>query len=192
MAAGARDLTTLAALKAYLPVTGATEDVLLQDLITRLSAWIEQYLSVDLFINTEVEWRNGTGTAQIMPRELPITAVIAVEVDGVAIPASTGVLVNGFVFSDSIISLRGYRFTRGVQNVKLSYSAGYATLSDVASVPPELQQCAIELCALRYRERPFIGVQSKNLGGETITFTSQDMPKSTATLLDSYKKRPPV
>ncbi len=191
MTAGAKDLCLLADLKAWLPVTGTTEDTMLQHLIVNVSAWIEQWLSRSVYVAPVTEWRDGTGTDRMVTREFPVTAVTAVEVDGIAIPLSTGPTASGYYVTDVYIGLRGgYRFARGNSNVKLSYSAGYAT--DQATVPAELEQCALELCALRYRERPSVGVASKNLGGEHVVFDHSAMPKSVAALLENYKRRVPM
>ncbi len=191
MAAGAKDLCLLADLKAWLPVTGTTEDTMLQHLITNVSAWIEQWLSRSIYIAATVEMRDGTGTGRMVFANFPVTAVTAVEVDGVAIPLADSPTADGYYFTEVYVGLRGpYRFTRGSANVKLAYSAGYAT--NQASVPAELEQCALELCALRYRERASVGVSSKNLGGEQVVFDHSAMPRSVAALLENYKRRVPM
>ena len=160
---------------------------MLQSLITNVSAWIEQWLSRSLFSALTVSTRDGTGTDTMMAEEWPVTAVTSVEVDGKSIPASTGPSVAGYAFSSTKFLLRGYTFTRGQLNVKLTYTAGYA------AIPGEIEQSCLELCALRYRERPSVSISSKTLGsGETVSYTQQDMPKSVLALLNNYKRRLPL
>lgn len=191
MTAGARDFTTLAALKAWIPVAGNADDDVLQRLITNISSWMENELSRNIYVTTVDEIRNGTGTDRLMLTEFPTVAVTSLEINGTAVPLSAAWNMPGYVVSDFSIVLRGgLRFTRGVQNVHVVYTAGYA--DDPDSVPLELQQSCLELCHLRYKERPFVGVQSKSLGGETITFSDKDMPKSVAVTMDNYRKRLPL
>jgi len=45
----------------------------------------------------------------------------------------------GFLFDTRRVLLRGFRFCRGVQNVAISYTAGYA------SVPLDLKQAGLEI-----------------------------------------------
>lgn len=194
MAAGPRDLTTLAKLKTWVNVAGASDDTMLQDLITNVSAWIEQWLSRSFFIpaSAKVEVRDGNGGTKLLLSDFPVVDVSAVSINGTQIPESTSTSVNGFFFTDILVGLRGYVFTRGDQNISITYTSGLAQLSHPEQVPAEIQQCCLELCALRYKERDFVGIENKNLGGETVTFSQRDMPKSVATLLENYKRRIPL
>lgn len=192
MAAGPRDFITVATLKSWIPVTGTGDDGVLQTLITNMSAWLEQWLSRSIFISPQTEVRDGTGTTTMMVSDWPITAVTSVTIDGNVIPVSTGPGVNGYYFTETLIGLRGYRFTNDQANVTLTYSAGYAQLTHPEQVPAELAQACLEICALRYKERPFIGINSKSLAGESVSYSQQAMPKSTLELLENYKRRIPL
>jgi hypothetical protein len=96
-------------------------------------------------------------------------------------------LTAGYVFSPTQLAIRGYYFTRRVQNVVITYSAGYA------ATPPDIAQACIELVALRYRERTRIGEVSKSVGaGETVTYAQKDMSLPIATLLQQYRLVAPI
>lgn len=192
MAAGPRDFITLATLKSWIPVAGTGDDGVLQTLITNMSAWLEQWLSRSIFIGQQTEVRDGTGTTTMMVSDWPITAVTSVTIDGTAIPLSTDPSVSGYYFTETLIGLRGYRFTNDQANVVLVYSSGYAALTHPEQVPAELAQACLEICALRYKERPFIGINSKSLAGESVSYSQQAMPKSTLELLENYKRRIPL
>jgi len=58
--------------------------------------------------------------------------------------------------------------------------------------PADIEQGVIDMLALRYRERDRIGVVSKAVGGETVSFTQKDMSDSTKTLLQQYRKVVPL
>jgi hypothetical protein len=187
MAAG--DLTTLANVKAYLspPLTTTNDDALLARLITASSQFIQNWLNRTIAVSIYTETRNGTGGMRLFLRNRPVIEISSLTIDGVAVapsaPAPTGA---GYLFDDSSIYLVGRSFTKGLQNVVVQYSAGFA------ATPPEIEQACIALVALRYRERDRIGQSSKNLAGETVSFQQKDMPADVATLLDQYRNLVPL
>jgi hypothetical protein len=117
----------------------------------------------------------------MMFRDYPVTAINYLKIDGQLIPASFG-QSSGYVYDSFSIMLIGYSFTRGFQNVELSYTAGYAV------TPTEVEQACIELLSLRYKEKDRIGQVSKSIGGEVVSFSQKDMSDSIQTTLANYKK----
>jgi hypothetical protein len=96
-------------------------------------------------------------------------------------------LPYGYIFSGTQLSLRGYRFNRGCQNVVVAYTAGYAI------TPPEIAQACVELVALRYRERTRVGEISKSMGGaETVSYSQKDLSEPIKTLLQQYRLVAPI
>ena len=177
------DLTTIANAKSWLSITTSTDDALLTRLISACSDYIQTWLNRDIASQPYVSKRNGPGGSRMMFKNYPVSAVTYLKIDGVVIPTS----VNGspgYVFDDYSLMLVGevYTFTRGFQNVELSYTAGFAT------TPNEIEQACIELVAMRYKERDRIGQVSKSIGGETVTFSQKDFSDSIETTLSNYKK----
>src|SRR5205823_7092372 len=118
----------------------------------------------------------------------PVTAVLSLSIDGLAIPAAPapggvgGGYDTGYSFTPTELALRGYVFTRRPQNVIVTYTAGYPT------TPPDLAQACTELVCQRYRERSRIGEVAKALGGgETVTFSQKDMSEDVKTALLQYR-----
>jgi hypothetical protein len=195
------DLCVLADLKAWLNIQSTTEDVLLQNLITRGSLQMLRWMNRDHIIATSyTENRDGNDSLFMLPRNFPLISVSSVTVNGIAIAAATDQVSAGFVFDSRKIMLRGgassfytlapyssqyqYRFTRGFQNVQLVYSAGYA------SVPSDLQQAAIEGFAYVYRRRTHIGEDSSSANGQmTIGFSKEMLPASVLMTLEQYTRR---
>jgi len=100
---------------------------------------------------------------------------------------STSPTVAGFTFDSNGILLRqGYRFVRGVANVSVVYTAGYAT------IPGEIEQAAIEMIALKTAERRRVGISSQTLAGESVAYRDVDMTASIKSLLNQYKKVAPT
>jgi hypothetical protein len=163
------DLTTVTKLQNWLnpSAPGTTEAQVMQDCITAVSAAWLQMLGLsptgDVVptvspLNSAVTYSesyDGSGSDRLFLRVRPIISVSSLTVDGIAIPASTGITVPGFVIDNSGRSLsirsgfggpgggqqltvgfgflcnrtRGsgyWTFHRGVQNVQVGYTAGYA------------------------------------------------------------------
>ena len=182
MAAG--DLTTLVNVKSWFapPLVAASDDALLQRLISAASGFILSWLDRDLALQSYAEVRDGSGGSRLSFAHTPAIAVQSLAIDGIAIPAAPDATSPGYVFSATQLYLRGHRFRRGVQNVMIAYTAGYA------ATPLEVEQACIELVALRYRERERIGHVSKSLAGETVSFSQKDMSDDIRTLLSLYRR----
>lgn len=182
------DLTTLANVKSWLKITTTTDDALLQRLLSAASDYIQTWLNRVVPTASYSDAYDGPGGSRLMLPNYPITAVSSVSIDGQVIPQSTSPTTPGWVFNSTSIVLRGgtWRFTEGVQNISVSYTAGYPT------VPSEIEQACIELVSRRYKERDRIGVTSKTLAAETISYSQKDMSEGIATTLKQYRKVVPV
>ena len=190
------DLTTLADVKAWLQ-TGqsafpTTDDALLSRLITAVSEYIQIWLNRRIALTDYTEIRDGTGGQRLQFACFPVCTVLSLTIDGIAIPPASppspsSRLTAGYLFSQTQLAVRGYYFVRGIQNVIVSYTAGYST------TPPEIAQACIELVALRYRERTRVGEVSKALGGgETVSYLQKDMSAAVLTLLQQYRVVSPI
>jgi hypothetical protein len=183
----ANDLTTLANLEAWLGLaSGNADEPLLSRLITAVSAYIETWCDRPFASQAYTETRDGTGALRMAFAQTPVTAVTSVTVGGQAIPAGDAVSAPGYFFTPTMLTLNGYEFARGLGNVQLAYTAGFAT------TPPEIEQACIELAAFRYRELERVGVASKGLAGETTSFIIKDLPPSVATILAPWRRVVPL
>jgi len=185
------DLTTLADVKAWLQTGQAalptTDDALLTRLVSAASQYIQTWLNRLIASADYLEIRDGTGGHTLQFACVPVTAVLSLTINGHSVPAATSIDAAGYRFSSTQVSVRGYRFNRGAQNVVISYTAGYST------TPPEVAQACIELVSLRYRERTRIGEISRSLGGaETVAYAQKDMSDAIKTLLQQYRLVSPI
>ncbi len=184
------DLTTLADVKAWLQNGSSpfpsTDDALLSRLITAASQYIQSWLGRPIAMADWLEMRDGTGGRRLQFGIFPVSAVVSLTIDDVAIAAAADSWSAGYSFTPTELVLRGYRFTRRAQNVVVCYTAGYA------ATPPEIAQTCIELVALRYRERTRVGEVSKNLGGEVVSYSQKDMSDAIKTVLQQYRRVAPV
>lgn len=185
-------LCTLQDVKTYFAITSASEDDLLNALIAAASADIENYCNRTFAQAAYTETRNGNGANAMAARQYPIVSVQGVTVDGYAVPAAADAVSSGFVFSDTAIYIRnsgrgrapgcGWSFARGVQNVTLQYTAGYAT------IPADLVQACVELVGWKRAKRQRIDKTSETLGNQqTQAFKLDGMPPSVIAAINTYR-----
>jgi len=180
------DLTTLAAVKAWLQTGQSafpdTDDTLLCRLITAASQFIQTWLGRQIASGDWQEIRDGTGGQRFRFACIPVTAVLSLTIDGLAIPpAPPPGAPNGGGYD------AGYVFTRRLQNVIVTYTAGYP------ATPPDVVQACIELVCQRYRERTHIGEVARALSGaEIVTYSERDMSPDVGLLLSQYRLVAPV
>lgn len=169
-------LCTLDEIKEYLgiPLTTTTWDDLLSRLINSSSSFIEKETDRRLvatnYVHTvladkENTWLDGDGTKKAHARQYPVNSVSACEVSGATIAAagstdyygSTGYVIygrRGMLYYEAGWSL-------GIQNVRLSYNAGYA-----AGTPEreELRELVCSLVGWVYNNRTHLGFKSERIG----------------------------
>jgi hypothetical protein len=173
-------------------LTFGVDDVLLGRLITAVSEFIRSYTQLKFDVESYTEYRSGVGWGQSMLvlKNSPIVTVTSLTIDDVVIPALPSNIpdVNGvgFAYTPTHVSLYGYEFTKGLDNIVVVYSAGYS------SVPYDLAQAAIELACFKFREKDRIGHKSKSLGGEVVAFITDEMPESVKSALNKYRRVIPV
>ena len=144
------DLVDLADLKSWLDVQSTDDDALLGALITQISRTILTYLDrASILPAAHVETRDGGNEAALILRQWPVTNIVSLTINGTVIaPASPlvpgGVRTSGYVLEPASaappgrmqkLALRGKLFTCGVQNVAISYQAGYQISGEAALVP---------------------------------------------------------
>ena len=174
---------SLADVKAYGGLA-STLDVAVNALLAPVTAGIDSFCDSSFTLKSNVtEYLNGNSNYKIQPKNVPIISVSALSVDTVAVAAASNEIATGYVFDESTIYLRsGALFTRGVRNIKLTYTAGYSV------VPDDVRQAAVEwiLFKLAKRDRP--DKKSEIIGQQTVHFDMNDMPAGVASALKQYRR----
>jgi len=182
-----QDLTTLANVKSWLGLSAGNDDPLLERMISGFSQNIQSWLNRQLKSQDYTENRDGNGGRSMTFADYPVTEVSSVKIDGKPILPASDFTSPGYRFSPTSLVLNGYIFSKGLQNIEITYTAGFK------EVPADIEQAVIELIGLRYKERDRIGQQSKNMAnGETVTYMIKDFPDDVLTLLKNYKKVVPL
>ena len=137
------DLASLADCKAWLGLTSTGDDAVLAALISAISAAILTDLGRSVLPLTVTDALCGHGTSLPL-RHWPVTSVMAVTVDGMALAASPAPGAGGWLLDPPDFAPPGTmqrlhavagRFPRGVGNVAVTYRAGYEMLAEPALVP---------------------------------------------------------
>src|SRR5262247_2936686 len=119
------DLATLSEVKAWLQsgqnAFPTTDDALLARLVTAASQYIQTWLNRQIALADYIEVRDGTGGQRLQFGCFPVSAVLSLTIDGHAVPPATSSLKVGYTFSATQVSVQGYLFSRGAQNVVLAY-----------------------------------------------------------------------
>lgn len=177
-------LATLADLKTYLALPSGTtsEDAELTRMLDASSVVAEAFVERTFATGARAEKRSGHNRDVLYLKDWPVTAVSSVVMDGVAIPVSSDGIQIGYQFDSESIYYIGANFTAGRRNVTISYTAGYTT------IPADVVHAVIEIAAQTYREKQWIGLQSKSLASETVAYLRNGIPDSAADTLRRYRR----
>lgn len=178
------DFTTLANVKEYLGIvtTATKDDSLLGKLISRASSFICNYCTTTFLLANYTEQRDGNDSMRLMLRNLPVAAVTALTIDGQAIPPGGNSQKNGFWCDDTFVYVKGYRFNRGMCNINVAYSAGFATL------PTDIEDVCINMVANKYKRKDRIGKVSEGMAGQQTNYSTSDLSAEDKKALQSYKR----
>jgi hypothetical protein len=185
MTLNANALTTLATAKDFLEiaVSNTSQDTRIERFINAASAMIEQYCSRRFKVQTFIEVHDGRSSQSILLHNWPAQKPSEVNIDpSWAFGPSTALAVDTFTVMDNgWLTLRSSIFPRGVQNIKITYQAGYST------VPADLEEIALMLVEYLYQHRNDrrSGIKSKSKSGENIAYM-ETIPPNITSLLGPY------
>ncbi|MBS1803516.1 MAG: hypothetical protein JST28_09115 [Acidobacteria bacterium] len=189
------DLTTLAAVKAFLPIanTNSNDDATITALIKGCSAdFLRATNRPDLLEADYIEVRQGDGGYRICLFHWPIGEITTLTVGGIVVPESADKIAPGYYFDNDIDPERSFNLYLVGQPfidnaaVKIEYTAGYS------STPFDISQAVAEWVAQRYKQRPNLGTQiQRGAEGESLQQTEAAAPANTLACIERYKRRIP-
>lgn len=185
MAAG--DLTTITNVGAWIGLVSPNDNLLLETLISAISAYVPRVLNQGVLTAEYVEIRQGNGKDRMLLKNWPVQSIALVEWQGMAISAQTDLMsgVSGITTDGKAVWLVNYRFPRAP--VRITYTAGYDT------VPLDIQEAVTELVGEEYARKAHIGENSHSQGGQTtVSFDQKAMHAAITAMLSNYIRVAPL
>lgn len=177
-------ITTVDKVKTYLTIAGTSSDAMLAELVAAADAFVLSYTGRKTVLEADfVERYNGTGSDRLMLDNYPIASVASLVVNDRTIGPSAGYGQQGYFFDNRALVLYNERFTKGFRNVQVSYRAGFA------EIPADMEQAATYIVSQMYKRKDRIGVSSKTIGQESISYNANDLDATSKTILNEYKTR---
>ena len=187
----ANDLTTLAYVQAYMQNPSAGVSLLLPQLITAASQFIESYTSRQFLNGSFSRLFNGTGNGRLILWPQPVSAVSSVSINGRPVPAAPLATFSapGYLVDQYGLTLRGCQtFCRGAFNVAVQFTAGYG--ANPADMPADIQQCVAEMVNIRSKRIAQADKTSLGIEQQTTAFVASELTPSVKAVLSNYK--PPM
>lgn len=182
------DLTTLEKVRAYLGLTDdSADDAPLAALIDAASEAIEHHCGRAFALAERTELHDGTGTDTLLLRARPVASVASVHDDPArgfgpetALDPDRIVIYPG----EGVLKRVDGVFTRGLRNVRVVHTAGYAT------VPPAVEQAANVLVAhFFHRGRQGAdALSAESLGTWSVSYDTGDWPHQAKGLLREFRE----
>jgi gp6-like head-tail connector protein len=158
-------LTSLAAVKEYLKITGTTNDALLTSLIARVSMLIMAYCGRRFPRATYTEILDGTGEQGIVLANDPVISVASIH-SSIDQSWTSPFLIDPVSYvinlGGGLVWLKYGTFAQGHQNTRVIYDAGYD------AIPLDVEQIAIEMVARTFQD-PAMGAISMRLKDGSIS-----------------------
>lgn len=198
MAVDTYALTTLAAVKSYLKIESvdADRDTLLEALIDAVSGLFETHTFRKLkardyspATTPDDAILDGSGGIHLMLGQYPVVSVTTLEVNGTEISVRESVHGYGYVIDKGagVLRLSGYVFSTGMQNVEVTYRAGYET------VPGDIAQACVEQTAWQFGESARghgnLGLKAKDIRDGQVQYQTGALLSRVKDVLGYYKRR---
>lgn len=188
------DFFTTAEFKCHEGIAGGQHDVLIGNFAARASAAVRTYLNREPEPTDYTEELDGSGANTILVRQPPIRAITSLKVTTDRQWSSVSAVDSSYyVYEDSgiitllpsanlgIFASPNAIFFKGIRNVQVIYSGGYA------AVPEPIKEASILLAAYWFNRRRQAGLLSTTTSGTTITFQARTWPDEIRALLNPYR-----
>ena len=181
-----------------------SKDKLLERHINSVSGMVSKYCNRKFIADTYSEFYKGSGRQKLVLNQYPVNTIASIKVDSAALTAGTDYVTSdstyldqGIVFKDNGWAWSGYLVglvgepTAPVDNIEVTYSAGYTLTPDaVRTLPYDLENAVISMVADLYGQQQDGTVGLKQLTQGKLTYAWKDNPliEQYAGTLSAYKK----
>jgi len=180
-------LVTLELVKQHLevPSTNVSQDAKLSLLIDVGSEHVELFCQRTFAEATYTRQYDGTSQSELVIDEFPVSSITSLHIDnGRDFDTTALVDVGDYeLISPNTLRLHSSRFPRGSLNVKVVYTAGYAT------IPSAVQYATLLIIEQLFRQNQDrrVGRNSVSKNGETVSYV-HGWPEESKKLLAPYKR----
>ena len=202
------NFASLQNVKDFLGITASTDDDLITALLGRTTRMMQMYVGRDLIQATYTDEKyDGNGIDQDLNlRQYPIISVSSVYDDPDRVFGADSLLTEdngsndgqyiiyqkGEIDNQGIIRRVDGAWIKGKQNIKVTYTAGYAT------VPEDLVQAQIDFTSFLYKNRDQrLGISGYRIGSYSVTYKDNSsgdatgaqnaIPADIRSVLDNYR-----
>lgn len=158
------DLTTVAAVKTRMGISGSAKDAVLAALVTHVSAELQRFCDRTFAAADYVDQFDADGTDVLVLRNRPINTVTDVRVDPLRLFPTSTIVDSTQYYVDlrrAMIRFVDVVPTWGVGAVKVTYNAGYV------AIPDDVAKLTIDLIVYSYNQRQSWGNKHESLGGSS-------------------------
>jgi len=187
--AASTDLATLTALRLYLGIDASDsgQDDLLDALIDYASERIESHCGRKFASESVVDYLDGTGTSRLVLSRRPVTALTGVYEDSDRVFGAEAELDSSDLVlhpERGIVDRVGGVFVRGRRNLKIAYTAGYAT------IPDDVALACVKLAAAWYAHARAgaDGIRREKLGDYDALYAAEALPVDVEAALAPYRE----
>lgn len=174
---------------AYIGIRSADDRNVVQMLINAVSEDCQRRFCKRNFLKTTYtdEKYDGDGSAVLVVRQWPIISVdsLVTEEDGTALTENTDFFVYG---DEGVIRLRNYRMPISLQQVVITYDAGY---DGIDNLPAELKMAVMKGVSWKYKIQGHVadGLINQGLEGQSANYISQEYPSDVLAIFKSYRRK---
>lgn len=179
--------TSLANVKEVLKITDVDRDSLITNIINRSYKILETYLGRVMKSATYTEYYDGDGSETLLLEQYPIISVTSLYDDPERVFGSDTLLdPSNYLIYKERGSIKLYNdesvFMCGLQNIKVIYVAGYATM------PGDLEDACIQMAETIFNRVTTGGFDQATLGQESQQYDKDLIPYNALRTLQGYKK----
>jgi len=190
MSVDAAAWTSRVAVREYLQLAASEtdKDDLIDNLINRSYKALEAHIGKAILSASYTEYYDGDGQDILILDNYPIISVDSLYMDSARdFAADTLIAVADYVIYAKQGTIRLLNdetiFAHGIQNIKITYTAGYA------AIPNDLALACIMHVSHILQKAGAEGHLSMSLGGLSKSFDMTQIPLAVKTLLEPYRKR---
>lgn len=160
------------------------DNTFIESVINQKTKEFHNYCGVEQFLSKQyIEYYDGNGSNLLFPYKTPIISVTSIYddhdwvygVDTLIASTSYKVVDNRRIYNKDGV------FTKGNQNIKITYTAGYV------SIPDDLKLACIREVLREFNRRKDFDVVAKSLDDGTINYVEKGLLKSSKDVLNKYR-----